>query len=464
MKKSKLLNVSGVFPSLSIKADLGPPRSECGVGALMPWAEKLWAVAYVSHTAKTGIGTGLYEIDENLNMVKRPESCAGTYSNRMIHFESNQMIIGPHVIDAKRKVRTIKNLVDIRLCGTIRHLEDPKNKVYMLGMEGEFYEMDVHTLKTKFLFDLTKELDIKDPIGHVHFKAGYSDFGKVVVANNSYDERDYLGTDIAGRLAEWDGKKWTIIERKPFVDVMGRMTRNYSGIIYAVGFDKASAILKVYTSGDKKWSTYRLPKASHTYDHMWTTEWTRIREVEHQRFMLDCHGMFYELTPYAFENKVWGLRPISTHLWVLGDFCSYRGMFVMGNDSASPSGDHNILTAEPQSGLFFGKTDDLWKFGKPSGWGGPWWEDKVEAGKPSDPYLMTGFDKKVIHMSHDSNDTVTFKVEVDFLGNGSWKTYDSFEVSAKGYKHYEFPQGYSAHWVRITLDKFCTATVYLTYT
>ena len=32
----------GVVPSLAVVADLGPPRSECGIGCLMPWAGKLY--------------------------------------------------------------------------------------------------------------------------------------------------------------------------------------------------------------------------------------------------------------------------------------------------------------------------------------------------------------------------------------------------------------------------------------
>lgn len=34
-------NFSGVMPHLAQVADLGPPRSEIGVGCLMPWADKL---------------------------------------------------------------------------------------------------------------------------------------------------------------------------------------------------------------------------------------------------------------------------------------------------------------------------------------------------------------------------------------------------------------------------------------
>jgi hypothetical protein len=59
---------------------------------------------------------------------------------------------------------------------------------------------------------------------------------------------------------------------------------------------------------------------------------------------------------------------------------------------------------------------------------------------------------------------VTFKVEVDFLGNGSWKTYAQFKVPAHGYDHHEFPQGFSAHWVRVTASQDCNATAYFMYT
>ena len=461
MAQSQYLNASGVYPHLALTADLGPPRTECGVGAMMAWAGKLWLVTYVSHTSSSGSGTGLYTIDERLEINKHPASAVGTYTNRMVHWQSNQLIIGPHVIDARGQVRTIEELLEVRICATMRHLHDPDNKVYMLGMEGEFYELDVHSLRTTFLADLVAELGIPDH-EYCHFKAGYSNFGRVVVANNSYDERDFRGVEAAGRLAEWDGERWTIIERNPFIEVNGR--GDFAGTIFAMGWDKRSAILQVYTLANDAWTRYRLPKASHCFDHMWQTEWPRIREVDHERFLMDCHGMFYELSPWAYENRVWGIRPISTHLWVHGDFCTYRGMLVLGADNASPHGGANQLAGEPQSGLYFGKTDDLWQFGKPSGWGGVWQEDEVAAGAVSDPYLMTGFDNKVLHLCNDGPSAVRFDLEVDFLGNGKWKHYDSFHVDADGYRHYEFPSGYSAHWARIRCRDAGVITAYFSYT
>ncbi len=461
MATSQYLNASGIYPHLALSAELGPPRTECGIGAMMAWAGALWLVTYVSHKSASGVGTGLYSINEQLEISKHPASHVGTYTNRMVHWQSNQLIIGPHVIDAQGNVRTVEDLLEVRICSTMRHLHEPQEWVYMLGMEGEFYEMNAHTLETRFLADLTLELGIPDH-EYAHFKAGYSNFGRVVVANNSYDERDFTGREAAGRLAEWDGETWTIIERNPFIEVNGR--GDFAGTIFAMGWDKRSAILQVFTEADSQWKRYRLPKASHCFDHMWQTEWPRIREVDHERFLMDCHGMFYELSPWAYENHVWGIRPISTHLWVHGDFCTYRGMLVLGSDNASPHGGANHLAGEPQSGLYFGKTDDLWQFGKPAGWGGVWWEDEVAEGESSDPYLMTGFDKKVLHLSNEGPENLTLMIQVDFLGNGRWKRYDAVTIAPYGYRHIEFPSGFSAHWIRLTAEEAGVATAYFTYT
>ncbi len=446
-------NISGVFPHLCLGAELGPPRTECAPGVLFAWADRLWSVTYVSSKAKSGVGTGLYEIDADMNMTKRPESLVGTYTNRFVHFPSNQLFIGPYAIDAKRNVRTIEALVDVRLCATIGHLEDPENKVYMLGMEGEFFELNVHTLEARWLSDLCKELSVPSGVWP-HFKAGYSAFGRVVVASNTYNELDYEEGEKAeggGRLGEWDGKKWKILERTAFYEVTGM--GEFSKTIFATGADKRSAIMKVFTKEDGQWRTYRLPKGSHTYDHGWSTEWPRIRQTEHERYLMDCHGLFYELSPWAYKNRVWGVKPISNHLWVLGDFCSWRGLLVMGADNASAIYHHNPLCGEPQSGLWFGKTDDLWNFGKPSGWGGPWWKDEVRAGEASDPFLMTGFDNKVLHLTNDSSSAQKVRVEIDFLGEGSWNAYASLEIEPKGYVHHAFADGFSAHWIRLVPEK-----------
>lgn len=457
---------SGVVPHLAQVAELGPPRSEIGVGCLMPWAGKLYVLNYNSHKQKSGRGVSLRAIDPNMNMEVVPETLGvdGTYTNRFVHYPTNQIVIGPHVIEADHTIHTISQLQPLRVCGTTKHISDPDNLCYVLCMEGELFELNLRTYACHQIADLNQALNTEGE-GKVHFKDCFCDYGRLVVCSNEYFEEDWKRQRSQGRLAQWDGNlehQWEILERKPFTTISGR--HGFGQTIFATGWDQASAILKVFTDCDQKWTTYRLPKASHCFDHKWQTEWPRIREVEHERFLMDHHGMFYELSPWAFGGRVWGVRPISTHLWVLGDFCSWRGMLVMGADNASPSNGQSPTTAEPQSGLWFGKTDDLWQFGKPKGWGGVWWEQQVQSNQPSDPYLMTGFDNKCLHVSQEGGQDITVTIEVDFQGHGKFNAYHHLNIGNDGYAVYNFPSGFSAHWVRLVADQDSVLSAQFHYT
>ncbi len=463
---SQHLNVSGVFPHLASVGDLGPPRSEMAIAAMMPFAGRLWAVNYVSHTRHTGSGCVLMEVDEQLNRIDRPEGRGvdGTYANRIIHHPTNQLMIGPFLIDAQRRVRVVESLIEHRLAASMEHLSDPENKLMVLGMEGEFFELDVNTLEVRQLFDLCRELSLPED-ARPHFKAAFTAHGRVIVANNSYDQPEYRGERAAGRLAEWDGRTWTILSDASFYEVHGR--KRLGATIYATGWDRRSAILMALVGNDKgrSWQRYRLPKGTVNLEHAWQTEWPRIRELEHERYLMDCQGIFYELSPHAWGGRVHGVKPISCHLWIVPDFCNFRGMLVVGSDQTTPSRDDNVLGAEPESGLWIGKTDDLWQLGKPTGWGGPWLETPVRAGEPSDPYLMTGFEHKCVQLACDEADgPVKVRIEIDAVGNGRFAPAATVEVPGGESVHWVFPTGLSGHWVRFTTDRDCRATAHLTYT
>ncbi|MGD7706915.1 hypothetical protein [Microlunatus sp. Y2014] len=449
--------ISGVVPRIAVKAD-HVPRTETGIGALMPWADRLWFVTYVAHKSASGGGTGLFWLDDDLNLTKHPESVVGTYANRLVHDETNQLFIGPHVIDTQGNVRTVADLVDTRLTATMRHLDDPANKVYVLGMEGEFLELDVHTLAVRQLADLREVLDT--PV-HPHFKDGITRHGRVVVVNNSYYHDDFTAGRSEGRLAEWDGTTWRTLAETQF-NTLGS-ANGIGDAIYAVGQDRASALFWVFLP-ETGWQRYRLPKSTHTQDHAFTTEWPRIREVESERLLLDASGMFYELPSMTYDNRVWGIRPIASHLRVVGDFCSWNGLLVLAGDQTTPIGGSNPIAGQPQANLWFGKTDDLWSFGKPQGWGGPWWESDIIADQPSDPFLMTGFEHKCLHLSHLADTAVDFEVQLDFMGNGTWHTMETVRLPERGYHCLVFPTGVSAHWVRIVPSVSCVATAQFAYT
>jgi hypothetical protein len=158
------------------------------------------------------------------------------------------------------------------------------------------------------------------------------------------------------------------------------------------------------------------------------------------------------------------VRPISTHLRIIPDYCSWRGYLVLAGNQTTPIHDANPYVGQPQANLWFGISDDLWRFGKPAGWGGPWRNTAVTAGEPSDPFLMTGYEHKVIHLTHDAAETVTFEVDVDFLGDGSWCLCETVEVEPGGYSARILPTGFSAHWVRVRASVDCRATAQLCYT
>jgi hypothetical protein len=75
------------IPNVGVKADNVASRTECGVGALMAWADGLYLVTYNSHKKATGTGLGLYRLDEQLKP-ERLHVHNGTHANRMIHHAS----------------------------------------------------------------------------------------------------------------------------------------------------------------------------------------------------------------------------------------------------------------------------------------------------------------------------------------------------------------------------------------
>ncbi len=133
------------------RADTAWPRSECGTGALMPWADALWAVTCNSHMKSTGAGLGLYRIDETLR-AERLHVRDGTHANRLVHRESDQCFIGPYVIDARGNWKFIPELNEHRLTATARHLSGPRGRIYYLTMEGLLLEMGVDDHKPRVPF------------------------------------------------------------------------------------------------------------------------------------------------------------------------------------------------------------------------------------------------------------------------------------------------------------------------
>lgn len=444
--------ISGIYPHLAVTNH----QNECGIGAVVPWAGKLWYLTYSPHEPD-GSDDRLYELSEDLQPYVRPESIGGTPANRMIHRESSQLSIGPYYIDAEGRVRAISyEVMHGRPTATLRHLTDPANKVYIFGMEGHFYEVDVHTLEVHRLYG-------DHPAVGSHGKGGYTGQGRVVLANNGewgwhgHWLKDHSYDAPTGALLEWDGDEFSVVDRRQFCEVTGPDgiygSSDAESPIWATGWDRRSVLLKLLDGG--KWYTFRLPKASHTYDggHGWHTEWPRIREVAPDLLLMTMHGMFYDFPKHFSAGATGGLRPICSYLKMVVDFCTWNDHLVFACNDASRMG--NPFVNQPSSNLWFGRPEDLRTFGAPAGWGGVWVNDAVKAGEPSDPFLFAGFPKRVVHLANGGDDPVSFALGLDVDGAGRWEGYRSIEVPAQGYAYHVFPDSVRGEWVRVRTDADC---------
>ena len=178
-------SISGIYPRLAYYNNEG----ECGTGAVVPWADRLWVITYGPHLPN-GSSDKLYEVTSDYRQIVRDESIGGTPANRMIHKESNQLFIGPYAIDKTGSVRVIPwQTMPGRHTGNARHLTDPAGKIYYGTMEEGFYEVDVNTLEVKELYqDGNRKKGIKDDTNDVlpgvHGKGFYSGQGVAVFSNN----------------------------------------------------------------------------------------------------------------------------------------------------------------------------------------------------------------------------------------------------------------------------------------
>src|SRR5690606_28406192 len=138
----------GIYPHLAMYNNEG----ECGTGAVVPWNNKLYVITYGPHLP-LGSSDKLYIIDGDKKANIYEQSVGGTPANRMIHKESNQLFIGPYIVDQNEEISVIdpKDMPG-RHTGMARHLTDPENKVYYATMGEGFYEYDLSTEKVTELY------------------------------------------------------------------------------------------------------------------------------------------------------------------------------------------------------------------------------------------------------------------------------------------------------------------------
>ncbi len=465
VESNAVVNISGTYPNLTVFSTDG----ECGIGAVVPWADRLWFVTYPPSAPGTSPDK-LWTVDTNFTMLPRPESLGGTHANRMIHRESQQMIIGPYFVDTNANVRSVsRTAMPGRLTATARHLTDPTNKVYFASMEEGFYTVDVNTLAVTTLKsdEQTQTSGNGLILAGNHGKGCYSGQGRLLYANNG-EPGWTAATDPgfngpAGLLAENTGANfsngWSTIERKSFTEITGPGgiygATNDSDVIWSLGWDKRSVILKLLEAG--AWRNFRLPKGSYTHDalHGWYTEWPRIREINPGTLLMHMHGLFYTFPKTFSAANTAGISPLCTYLKMPVDYCWWNGQIAMGRDETATTGGNNFA-GQSHSALWFGQLSDMQKWGAPAGFGGVWKEDSVAANVPSEAFFVSGFQRRVLHLRQGTTNTVNFALDYDAGGTGAWSNLATIAVASNGYSWFVLPPSLIAQWVRLTPDRDAT--------
>ncbi|MEZ5106639.1 MAG: hypothetical protein R2757_19205 [Draconibacterium sp.] len=490
--KDEPISVSGIYPSLAYYNNEG----ECGTGAVVPWAGRLWVITYGPHLP-LGSSDKLYEITPNLNQIIREESIGGTPANRMIHKESNQLFIGPYAINENRDVRVIPySEMQGRHTGNARHLFHPAEMIYYGTMEEGFYEVDVNSLKVTELYkdgnnSKGRKVEHNDTnvnpqnatLPGAHGKGLYSGQGVLVYSNNGEATPEALQKfDVeAGVLAEWDGKDWRVVRRNQFVEITGPggiygNSNPETDPIWATGWDHKSVLLGV-RNPETGWDFYRLPKASHSYDgaHGWNTEWPRIRDVgtdENPDYLMTMHGMFWHFPENFTAKTSAGIRPRSAYLKVIGDFTRWNDQLVFGCDDSAQK---EFLNKRKQKGNIEGpgqSNSNLWftspekpdMLGPATASGAVWLNDEVKAGEYSEPFLFSGWPKRCAWIRNDGNEDVDFHFEVDKFGDDIYSSLLAVNVPSNRSTMIYFTDQMKGEWVRVSVNKATKATVNFNYT
>lgn len=458
--------ISGIHPRLAVSNAEG----ECGIGAVVPWADRLWVITYGPHLPR-GSSDKLYEIFPDLRIASRPESVGGTPAARMIHAESQQLLIGPYLIDAAGTVRTVPyDRMPGRHTAFARHLTSPAEKVYVATMEEGLYELDVESLAVRTLIQdgnrppagATPTDALASKLPGYHGKGCYSGQGRVVYANNgdhAAAAQAVLGDPAtpSGALAEWrrPGEDWKLVRRNQFTDVTGPggihgNQQPDTDPIWSIGWDHRSLILMVLDQG--RWQAFRLPKVSHSYDgaHGWNTEWPRIRDVGESDLLMTMHGCFWRF-PRSFSAAAPnGIRPRSAYLKVIGDFCRWGDSLVFGCDDAAAADFKNKRVvkgsiagpARSNSNLWFTAPEQPDQLGPPHASGAVWLHDTVATGEEAEPLLVAGWQEGSVWFVNGGDHDAVFEVES--------KTID---VPPHGVVRKAIPPG--LEWLRVTAVTPC---------
>ncbi len=428
----------------------GNANWESGVGALLPWADRLWVSTYLAETNQVS-GSGLYSINQARD-VKLEHQHNGCHAGRMVHKESEQAFIANCVVSKAGSVTPIPTFTGTgqfhRITAWTRHRTTPSTHVYAVTMAGLVFEVNVTTLAATQVANAATALGI---VGQPHFKGAWCTAGataRLYVVNNT-DQPD-------GRLAMWDGTTWTTLSS------LGGAIEVYAGVgpLTALGLDgpphgPLSAVLyMIDNDGTGNLRRFRLPLPDYAFTYYLRQEWMRRRMVSEFGHLMCAYGLMYRMGVQSIGGGTWAggslypsIVPVCRYLRAITDFCFWDGNFVYGANDLAPGDVSEPTGGQANSGITFGDLEDLAQWGKPVGVGYFQKSGALAANAKTDPMLMRGFDGKTLHIIN--NDATDIPLGIRPIQGSTELGYMDILVPAGKYWYHTFPHGYSADWLRL---------------
>jgi len=418
----------------SLEGDQSVPDDWRSVGptCLVPYQDKLLIA--------TNRGGGIYSLDENYNLeLLRAHPARGDRHARVYHEPSDRVLLGDAVVHNS----TIEDTPKGYFGGGCPDpgFSDPDRDV--LAWKGKtLYAVRVTDSPPSEPASTTIPDALLDNVDRGTRTKNLTRIGDIVLAPAMDIDNEGIYTYDVG-ADTWD---------RPVTGYYVSGAAKSHDYAVLTGRDSRSALMWTTTDGST-FTRYRLPKAMNFY-HYEGPIWNRIRLINAQNLLAEVYGMWYTL-PHSESGRVTseGFIPIpmSVHSWQVQDFAAFRGYLAVGHIQTVGRMSWNWMTGVPQGGLDFLSQQELWSFGKPKGWGGVWNGTSVDAGETSDPFLVNGFDEVMLHLWTDT--AGDFTIEVDPVGDGTWKEYDTVSVSAGGYQDYGFPTEFNAIWTRVSFSE-----------
>lgn len=438
-------------------------HSECGVGALIPWADRLYYSTYLA-MPNDGSGTKIGYIDANF-ADHTVLTTNGIHTARYIHADTNQLCIGCCVIEADGTSHTINDFVLRRISGFAAHIVSPATKVYAITMEGVIYEVDLTTYSATLLLDVTTALGLTKK----HFKACWTYAAPFAVTDRllmaSNVQTDPVTAANSGALVAVDMVALTasVKLQSSCIEVAGNYYTGNGGFVFIIGKDHKSPFLGVMRNNNAEVYKYRFPSPNKSQDWYISQEWMRIRPVTTERMMMNAFGMWFHLSTWLANASAAGientgsvgtsypiLEPIARYIDTITDFCVFNGKFAIGTNNMSLHNGAFPNSGQPNSAIKFGDIEDIWKGGKPTGKGYIWYKEATTTGTNSTAMLIRGYDKKTLHFYNQGAAAVNVAVKI--VSYSDVYTLATVAVAQNTLVTYSIPDGVGADWMHLATD------------